>query len=231
MTYEEALRIGTMAEGTIKCTYAELFSDVTGKDKLFSIQRAKPHKFYKKLYNDDGVFVGYDETTALEYINVNGSGGLDYALEDIAIVQVDGDPVNTSLVPCKLLYDTYVYIINAITASGKYSRVTWEKHETLKANAQHPNDYNVTYTKNIESFYDARTKRLLDILQDYYIHKKPIYVKRAAFDWHPIELREDATSSDTTNTETTETITEKKKKKDNALKLLLLALASNFIGE
>ena len=247
MTYEEALRIGTKAQGTIKCTYATLYDSLDaetgggknskGKGTLFSLQKAKPHKFYRKLYDDNGMWTGYDETTALEYISVNSYGNVDYALEDIAVVQVEGEPATTKLVPCMLLYDTYNYIRNALTASGMVNHVTWEKTPVMDETYFGPGGridttkLPLVYKKKVESAYDARTQRLLDILQDCYINKKPIYVKPAAFDWHPIELREDATSSDTTDTETTETITEKKKKKDNALKLLLLALATNLIGE
>lgn len=205
MTYQEALRIGTKAQGTIKATYAELY-DENGK-KLFSIQKKQPRKYVQKLYDEKGKFIGNDEYTQ-QYVQLT-EDGMDYSL-DLAIVEAYASELSTDkLVPCYLLYDTYVYLKAAIEASRKYPFT--EEREVERDGK--------TIIERVDSYvYGDKYNYLLQKMESQVLSGEPFYVKPLAFDWHPVAINK-------------EEVEEQKKEFDKTKLLALAAVAVVLCGK
>lgn len=171
MTYQEALRIGNKAQGTLRCTYAELY-DKNGK-KLFSIQKVQPREYIERLYDENGKFLGNDKYTQ-HFVELTDDG-MKYTLS-LALVEVEKSELTTNkLVPCYLLYDTYVYLRAAILASRKHKFV-----EEVEENGE---------KKTIETVvYGDKYNYLYQKMQAQVTSGEPFYVKPLAFDWHPTDI-------------------------------------------
>lgn len=249
MTYQEALNTSTMAEGTIKCTYAQIF-DKNG-ELLYTIQAVSPKKWMEKLYDEYGTFTGVEEERLLNFIEATDSG-FDYSLQ-VALVKVEGEPSTSKLVPCTLLYDTYVYLQNAILASKKiaythkeitllydknYPRPVYTEKQGVKVEwlevenlAQYLKKKAVTKYQGIPCLepkividgydYKPKYKKLNELMQKHILNPSSnmFYIKPAAFDWHPLG------DADTQATEP------RKKKLSNSKLLLLAAFLSTFIQQ
>ena len=246
MTYQEALNTSTIAEGTIKCTYAQIF-DEEGK-LLFTIQAVSPKKWVEKLFDEYGAFTGVEEERLRNYIEATDSG-FDYSLQ-VALVKVEGEPSINRLVPCKLLYDSYVYLQNAILASKKIAythkeitllydknyprpaytekqgvKVEWLEVENLakylkKKAVSKYQGIPCLKTKIVIDGYDYKPKykKLNDLMQKHLLEPSSnFYIKPAAFDWHPLDDTD------------TQAIDASEKKLSNSKLLLLAALSSIFI--
>lgn len=194
MTYQEALKIGKEAEGTIKCTYAELY-DKDGT-KLFSIQRVKPQKKTVHDTNEE-----YDSQTVKL-----GSGlyDIDSSIQ-LSLVLAEGNPANSRLVPVTLMYDTYTYIVDALKSSHKYPIIkehiyyktingkTYEKGSLIPPDDRIDESKPPIITREITGYeYKAKYKKLIALLDEHILGNKPFYVKPVAFDWHATKARESA---------------------------------------
>lgn len=225
MTYQEALTIGSKAEGTIKCTYATLY-DKNG-NPLFSIQKSKPYRWTSNLYDENGVYTGIDEEHLKQFVEVAetrfGDGFL-YSME-LAIVEVEGNVSDSKLVPCTLLYDTYVYLANAIMASHKYPITIKEVTQLSEDGLQGKTPTTAVTYRTVGYNYKKKYKDLLKLLQLHVTKGEPFYIKPIAFDWHPTQVRDQNYSDDSAMAR----LREKESRLKKAKRMLFLALTSNAL--
>lgn len=208
MDYKEALTIGRVAEGTIKCTFATLY-DKNG-ERLFSIQRVPALKFQDKLYDENGYFKGYDKERFEYFAKVaeTARGDFDYSIQ-LGIVYASGQPQDGKLVPVKLTDEAYVYLRNAIMTSKKYP-VTEVVERKLKSGL-------IVKEKVTTYEVKAKYKHILDLMDQDSLTAEPMfYIKPIAFDWHASVVSD-------SNYENAD------KKFSYAKKILFIALAANLI--
>ena len=238
MWYRDALSIGKSI-GTIQCTYAELFADPNGQQKVFSLQRKKfmtqyeiselEHKYYQvdMSWNPEGI-PAWD---------LNGKGGIPegYIVFDLPLVIADVHS-DDRLVPVRLDYNAVDYIKRTLRATKM------RPYYVVYDNPEDPQIIRQTFSK--PETYTDKKGRLRTRKDDYYvaIYEKVFdrfeklakmlnendifYVKPAAFRWMPIDVSH---MNNGTNPEFVKRKNEAYKKMKDAEKVLLLAGISNII--
>lgn len=157
MEYREALKIGSRAEGIIKCTYAELF-DKNGK-KLISLQNYIPH--------------GPDPTYQLACVEITEISNsrlvpcylLNNAFDYIVAVLSKRVAKKEKVDETDAMYESTRRILEELIKSGKMPKT----QNTAKAIIE-----KVNY------------KDILKCIQRQVLNGEPFYIKPAAFDWFPI---------------------------------------------
>ena len=138
MTYKTALTLGQRADGVIKCTYAELY-DENGL-KLFSFQRLVGKGTYTVVDElSNGVTVDKDKIV----MSV-----------DFPLVEVSGEPMDTRLVPCKLLYGAREILFQAIQKARR-------KNEKYRVMLEMLNNNKYFYIKPAAFFWSVSEFRLV----------------------------------------------------------------------
>ena len=243
MWYRDALSIGKSI-GTIQCTYAELFADPNGQQKVFSLQRKKlwnmtqheryelDHKYYQvdMSWNTEGI-------VAWDLLGNNKSGVVPegYIVFDLPLVIADVHS-DDRLVPVRLDYNAVDYIKRTLRATKM------RPYYVVYDNPEDPQIIRQTFFK--PETYTDKKGRLRTRKDDYYVaiyekisdrfeklakmlnENDIFYVKPAAFRWMPIDVSH---MNNGTNPEFVKRKNEAYKKMKDAEKVLLLAGISNII--
>lgn len=217
MEYREALHIGSKAEGVIKCTYARLYDQPVSKEEqnlkyLFSLQRkdAAEVVVYGPDANGDGIPDYITETgrkeqhDAIEFDSrFQDEDGVIYY--DLPMVVVDGleDGV---VVPAHFTPEA-VEVLRYAMSKMKVRKFTvyrvWDvdmpgtskgARVAMQSTYSYSKDWEWSWTSKDtdnyhheieqESVINPRFERLIKIVES----GEPIYIKPAAFDWHPFDI-------------------------------------------
>lgn len=175
MYYKEAFAIGSVIEGTIKCTFAEVY-DSAGQ-KLFSFQNKN---FSRDIIAPD-TSNRYDRHDEGSVKNDNFYLNLAWTSERVFEAVVTAD---------QYMYDYKVPVqlnSNATALIQKTLELRIEKYNAFLE--KYDGQYD-SLTPRMKSVVDAQrsymmeTQRKLDLLMG-----NGLYVKPKAFDWHPLNTR------------------------------------------
>ena len=216
MTYREALNIGMVADGTIKCTYAILY-DETGK-KLFSLQRRDAIRGlnYTGGYSDASSLADI-ETVDLKsgvWVDSNGFAEDGFSISvDIPLVSITGEPSNKKFVPCMLIDGAKDVLANKLANTPRVNKFEVYKvfdnkgtrkvvlttyHMTNDEKTKWEQDRTPITKKDdalayhheivVTNVLNPRYQKLIELIKT----NGTFYIKPAAFNWQVVVLKEDA---------------------------------------
>lgn len=211
MDYREALHIGSKAEGVIKCTFARLYDRPVSKDEhvpkhLFSLQRRNAGKL---VYYPNG-----DMSSAPQLVTDENRNGVwfehadedGYIAIDLPIVTVseiaDGVVVPAQFTPeaVEILRDAMskvkarkwiIYRVWDVDTPGKAKGEREEMAHTFSWSESWEHAWFKKDTDNYhhevwtETVTIPRFERIIKIIES----GEPIYIKPAAFEWYPLDVK------------------------------------------
>lgn len=191
MKYKEAMAIGSVLDGVIKCTWAEIF-DAEG-NKVFTLQ---DKRFHDRMLTATGKKVLVDNGNN-EDIDSKDNVSLDLVYSEQGVSQ--------SVCECRRYVDGYrvPVVLNAKvlrvfqsamdTAEHKYSKYK-EVLDGLLANPQEEHQWDISYSTKLQnaranvskwsSLLEKREKQIADIEAG-----KEFWVKVKAFEWYPLNTQ------------------------------------------
>lgn len=218
MTYKEALHIGSKADGVIKCTYATIHDAQGNRLFSLQNMDAEYGVTYKSGYADtmeqemkrkkeDWILT---QLTPDIYFADSGFGGVTSGDADIRggitmkVPLVEITTISDArLVPAKLTTEGAKLIINACKNVVAY-RFVIKAIATLQDGTETTTTIQTTYTKptkeqldkiqaakkvrkvwvETEKVTNPRYEKLAEVINK----NQTIYIKPAAFDWHPVDI-------------------------------------------
>ena len=211
MDYREALHIGSKAEGVIKCTFARLYDRPVSKEEqnlkyLFSLQRRNAGKL---VYYPNGdmsvapqlVADGNRDGVWFEHADEDGYIAIDLPIVTVSEI-ADGVVVPAQFTPeaVEILRDAMskvkarkftVYRVWDVDTPGKkkdereamQSTYTWSQAWENSWKAKDTDNYHHEVAS--ETVVNPRFERLIEIVES----GEPIYIKPAAFEWYPLDVK------------------------------------------
>lgn len=138
MSYEEAFKIGSVCDGYVKCTYAELYD---------SVQKELPggNRIFRKLFSLQKRFAAAEHT-------IGATIGLNY---EYPIITADTYVPDTKYVPVYLTTEAAEYINHVISRSKKRSEIKiWQVVRVYDRNYV-PGDHVVNYAGDRVIVYEG----------------------------------------------------------------------------
>lgn len=249
MTYRESLKIGSSAEGIIKCTYARLY-DKNGNN-LFSLQRKKAGRYVYYPGNDTSAapkILEDKSRSGVWFEHADEDGYIAFDLPMVTITEISDDRlvpavftpeaievIRTAMEKVRAYKFTVYRVWDAETPGVRkgdrkamQSTYVWSQAWKDGWRAKDTDYFHHEFVQ--ENVINPRFEKLIDIITS----GENIYIKPAAFEWYATDVKNATViTTDEEGNEVEinldEAIEAARKKMENAKKVLIGAGLSNLL--